>query len=94
MLLMPRMTVTASSAGQQQDKTNKTTEDRRKEEKKSSTDKVPTNEVQRTSLTLRLIMRSATALTEEPAIKIKIINILDRLTKQQQDKNTRAQRDE
>ena len=46
-----------------------------------STDKIPANEAQRTSPT----SRSATAPTGEPAIKIKIINILDRLTKRRQD---------
>ena len=46
-----------------------------------STDKIPANEAQRTSPTLR----SATAATERPTTKTKIIEILYRLTKRRQD---------
>ena len=47
----------------------------------SSTNKVPTNEAQWTSLT----SRSATTPTEETATKMKIINTLDRLTTRRQE---------
>ena len=75
----PTPRTTASSPGQQDE--IKKTEDRGQEDKKISTKNVPANEAQRTSPT----SRSATAPTEEPAIKIKIMNILDRLTKRRQD---------
>ena len=77
--MTPTPRTTARSPGQQDE--IKKTEDRLREEKKISTKNVPANEAQRTSPT----SRSATAPTEEPAIKIKIINILDRLTKRRQD---------